>query len=58
MATLFDQGDKVSKEVWIITGMKTQTMVESPSIFLHKKKTNKILDVRLEGVRWAGKKVG
>jgi hypothetical protein len=44
------------------TGMETQTMVERLSIFVHNnnnnKKTNKILDVRLEGLFWAGYKVG
>jgi hypothetical protein len=33
----FDQGDRLSKEVWVGTRMETQTMVEILLIFFHKR---------------------
>jgi hypothetical protein len=61
MAMSFDQGDGLLKEVWVGQArMETQIMVQRPStdFFMKKLYTNKILGVRLEGLFWAGNKVG
>jgi len=41
-------------------GMETQTMVNKPPVFFHKKKSisDKILAIRLEALFWARNKVG
>jgi hypothetical protein len=37
MAVLFDQGDKLLKEVWVGQEIETQTMVKRLLIVFHKK---------------------
>jgi hypothetical protein len=60
MAILFYQGDKVSKEVWFRQDWKPKLWSRGNQFLsLNKKiKADKILAVRLEGLLWAGNKVG
>ena len=48
---LFDEGDGLSKEVWVGRELETQTMGESPSfLFIKKSIIDKILAIRSEGL--------
>jgi hypothetical protein len=59
MAILFDQGDGLSKEVWVGQDWKLKLWSRGRRFFSFKKsKLDKILDGRLEGFFWAGNKVG
>jgi hypothetical protein len=56
IVVLFDQGDGLSKEVWVGQDWKTQTMVER-FLLLTTSKYDKMLVVGLEGLFWARTKV-
>jgi hypothetical protein len=60
MARLFDQGDGLSKEVWVGQDWNPKLWSRGRRLFFHKKKSriNKILVIRLKGLFWAWNKVG
>jgi hypothetical protein len=52
MAVFFDQGEGLSKEVWVAQEWKPKLWLRGHRIFFHK--NYKILAIRLEGLFWEG----